>query len=79
MVEGILLLLVGIALLGLSLFVRKIAKRAKTMTNQPTFSRTAHGAANGVYYEHGMLRKKGSGFSVVPQYKKSGSYYESLI
>ena len=79
MLEGILILLAGVALLAISLFVRKVAKRAKSMSNQPTFSSTASRAATGIYYEHGMVRKNGKGFSVEPQYKKSGSYYGSMV
>ena len=80
MTVGIIVFVLGALLLFISAFVRKVAKRAKHLSNQPKFSQSVKeaGLVSGIYFEHGMVDDQ-DGVSVNPQMKHSGAYYESLI
>ena len=80
MIEGTIGLVVGFVLLAIGLLVRKVAKRAGSMTDVPTYSRSVNQAnvVSGIYTEHGMVNKKDR-TGVHAQMKRSGSYYESFI
>ncbi len=78
MTEGMLFLIAGAVIFLISTFIRRVAKRAKTMSNLPRYSNTIKRASVSadIYTEHGMVDEDSS---VRPQMKRSGSYYESLI
>ncbi len=76
--EGVLFLIAGAVIFVISGFIRRVAKRAKTMSSIPRYSDTVDMApiSADIYTEHGMVY---DGCSVRPRTKRSASYYETLF